>query len=270
MPGSMVSCSASLETWHMAVLIPPLAALFLAGTTGAPSPAARPLLEEEQPAPVAELTAEFELAVAAWREAIRGEEDVKQRSRLRKEHPARVFEPRFQELARSGQGEALLWLIDHSGDIGLKREERTAREARLVGRAFEEHASARWIEAAFPRLVERRRALGLERVELLLRGVARQHELEASRAAALLTLGTVLFSEGEALAPRALATWREVVDQFGTTEAARDARTLLFRAGHLVPGGEPLEFAAISHDGSRFKLSDYRGKVVLLDFWGFW
>lgn len=23
-------------------------------------------------------------------------------------------------------------------------------------------------------------------------------------------------------------------------------------------------------DGQQFKLSDYRGKVVLLEFWGFW
>ena len=34
---------------------------------------------------------------------------------------------------------------------------------------------------------------------------------------------------------------------------------------HLVFGGE-LE----SLDGVTFKLSDYRGKVILLDFWGYW
>jgi cytochrome oxidase Cu insertion factor (SCO1/SenC/PrrC family) len=35
--------------------------------------------------------------------------------------------------------------------------------------------------------------------------------------------------------------------------------------GALAP-----EIAATDLDGVPFKLSDYRGKVVLLDFWGFW
>jgi len=29
-------------------------------------------------------------------------------------------------------------------------------------------------------------------------------------------------------------------------------------------------FSAIDQDGKKFKLSDYRGKVVVLDFWGYW
>jgi peroxiredoxin len=30
------------------------------------------------------------------------------------------------------------------------------------------------------------------------------------------------------------------------------------------------EFEASDENGVKFKVSDYRGKVVVLDFWGFW
>ena len=35
-------------------------------------------------------------------------------------------------------------------------------------------------------------------------------------------------------------------------------------------GKEAPEIKAPDLDGKEFKLSDYRGKVVLLDFWGHW
>ncbi|MCR9245427.1 MAG: redoxin domain-containing protein [bacterium] len=30
------------------------------------------------------------------------------------------------------------------------------------------------------------------------------------------------------------------------------------------------EIEGVDFDGTRFRLSDYRGKVVMLDFWGHW
>ncbi|HEV3444883.1 MAG TPA: redoxin domain-containing protein [Gemmataceae bacterium] len=33
---------------------------------------------------------------------------------------------------------------------------------------------------------------------------------------------------------------------------------------------EAPDIAGIDFDGKKFKLSDYRGKVVVLDFWGNW
>jgi hypothetical protein len=38
-----------------------------------------------------------------------------------------------------------------------------------------------------------------------------------------------------------------------------------FEVGDLAP-----EIVGNDVDGSEFKLSDYRGKVVVLDFWGDW
>ncbi len=35
-------------------------------------------------------------------------------------------------------------------------------------------------------------------------------------------------------------------------------------------GNQILEIEGNDLDGKSFKISDYRGKVVLLDFWGFW
>jgi peroxiredoxin len=38
----------------------------------------------------------------------------------------------------------------------------------------------------------------------------------------------------------------------------------------LLPGKMAPDIEGEDIDGKRFKLSDYRGKVVLLDFWGDW
>jgi peroxiredoxin len=38
----------------------------------------------------------------------------------------------------------------------------------------------------------------------------------------------------------------------------------------LVVGCEAPEIEGFDQDGKKFRLSDYRGKVVLLPFWGIW
>jgi hypothetical protein len=50
----------------------------------------------------------------------------------------------------------------------------------------------------------------------------------------------------------------------------RRAEGLLFELEHLQLGMVAPDFEAIDERGERWKLSDYRGRVVLLDFWGHW
>jgi hypothetical protein len=54
----------------------------------------------------------------------------------------------------------------------------------------------------------------------------------------------------------------------GGTVAER-ARTQLFEIRNLSAGQEAPDIEGEDQDGKRFKLSDYRGKVVLLDFWSY-
>jgi cytochrome oxidase Cu insertion factor (SCO1/SenC/PrrC family) len=41
-------------------------------------------------------------------------------------------------------------------------------------------------------------------------------------------------------------------------------------ANRLSPGSKAPDVSGVDLDGVAFKLSDYKGKVVMLDFWGSW
>jgi hypothetical protein len=55
-----------------------------------------------------------------------------------------------------------------------------------------------------------------------------------------------------------------------TATLADEAKSELFELRNLRPGKVAPDIAGEDLDGVTFKLSDYRGKVVVLDFWGDW
>jgi hypothetical protein len=72
--------------------------------------------------------------------------------------------------------------------------------------------------------------------------------------------------EVEALFERAARDFGDVEVPYGDTVAA-EARSELHEIRHLSVGKPAPEIEGEDQDGRRFKLSDYRGKVVLLYFW---
>jgi hypothetical protein len=69
------------------------------------------------------------------------------------------------------------------------------------------------------------------------------------------------------------AAFEQAAEKYGDVElpsggsVGDNARTELFAIRHLAVGKEADEIEGPDQDGVRFKLSDYRGKVVLLYFW---
>ena len=69
---------------------------------------------------------------------------------------------------------------------------------------------------------------------------------------------------------------QRVMDEFDDVNNHRGvsiataAERQLFEMERLVVGEPAPEITGTDIDGVEFKLSDYRGKVVFLDFWGHW
>lgn len=74
----------------------------------------------------------------------------------------------------------------------------------------------------------------------------------------------------------AIALYRRVIDEYSDVTGMRggkladSAEGAIFEAENLSVGKMAPEVEGHDVDGVAFKLSDYRGKVVFLDFWGDW
>ena len=72
--------------------------------------------------------------------------------------------------------------------------------------------------------------------------------------------------EAEGVFERAVREFADVKITEGGTVGEK-AEADLFEMRHLVVGKEAPDIEGEDQEGQKFKLSDYRGKVVLLDFW---
>jgi len=65
--------------------------------------------------------------------------------------------------------------------------------------------------------------------------------------------------------------YETVIEEYSDlSDLAQFAEDQLFVFRHLSIGSEAPDIVGEDLDGQPFKLSDYRGKVVMLDFWGDW
>jgi hypothetical protein len=104
-------------------------------------------------------------------------------------------------------------------------------------------------------------------------GMAKAYEaiLGKETVAALVKSGPEgVHKEAEAFYERAVRDFADVADPDGGTVGEK-AKEKLEGLRHPILVGKPApDIEGEDIDGKRFKLSDYRGKVVLLDFWGHW
>jgi hypothetical protein len=99
------------------------------------------------------------------------------------------------------------------------------------------------------------------------------------QASAMLALGMQLMGEKSAK-PERIAEGRALLEKvqkdYAGIKSARDeeyaavAGGQLFELDYLQIGKTPADFEVTDENGVKFKLSDYRGKVVVIDFWGNW
>lgn len=188
-------------------------------------------------------------------------------------HPNVVHFSRFEELALQDQPDALRWCLTSVGQMGFPAPEVADRKAEIYARLVVVHADlpwmadvARWIQAdGIPT------AIGFERADHLLKALADGTKLPATRAGALAARAALLSTRIDAVSSAEhMRITRELAEKYPETPGGAAAKGRLFQADHLAIGKTPPEVEAVDTDGKPLKLADYHGKVVVLDFWGFW
>ncbi len=69
---------------------------------------------------------------------------------------------------------------------------------------------------------------------------------------------------------KAAELFRKVVKEYGDTPVAKWAAGYVYEIEHLQVGMKAPDFEGQDVDGNTIRLSQFRGQVVVLDFWGFW
>jgi len=105
-----------------------------------------------------------------------------------------------------------------------------------------------------------------ENKEFLTAAIAKNPHQRVKGAAAL-SLGQLMARKNPEQAEQ---HFNDVIEKYGTKEQKQTAKGELFEMHNLAIGKVAPEITGEDVDGKKFKLSDYRGKVVVLDFWGDW
>lgn len=191
-------------------------------------------------------------------------------------HPAIAFYPRFEALAAKGEGRAVLWMADRTHAAHPERPKEQNRDAAwaLYARVGAEHADAQWIGAWTNKLTTLYVDYGAERVDPLVDAFAAKSTQKEAVAEALYRAREE--AKRGKRDERVKALDERIVKDVPDTKYGKRARGVeeapaapadkaALAVGKVAP-----DFTTKDSDGVEFKLSDYRGKVVVLDFWGFW
>jgi thiol-disulfide isomerase/thioredoxin len=182
-------------------------------------------------------------------------------------------------------GRFLAWAEKHAGDKEASKDVLDAlvfalrfgtseKESDKALHLLENYAQSERIGSVLPVLA----AQASPAVEKLLRDVLEKNKDHAIQAQACLSLATLLESKAESKPDERAKLDKEtegllerVVEKYADIKpAAEEAKRKLFEIRHLAIGKEMPDISGTDAEGKKLDLANYRGKVVVVDFWASW
>lgn len=187
----------------------------------------------------------------------------------------RAFRPRFEEFVKKHRGteaeaRATLWLVQQAWwlrDEGKMETTSMPLAEDLLERQPRSRHLDLLVEYYYVFTKEHRQSL----YERLLE-VSPHREVKAAAHFGLAQLGPLRLEDGSPGPHYAklLGEYKDVKWRETTYGRIADARVNPHSPADLAVGKPAPEIEGIDHNGKPMKLSDFRGRVVLLDFWGDW
>ncbi|MFC4992644.1 peroxiredoxin family protein [Rubritalea tangerina] len=227
---------------------------------------------------VKEISGAHDAQVQEVYKKIRSERDRSKRSEIFKEMPdpvgpsTNLLDLAKKDLRVDGVEQALSW-VSAKGSPQQRKE-----AAELLMKAYPE---SKGFERYINIHCHNQLGLGVEALREVVAGVKEPGTLAFAKYA--LANQLLMASErNRALDDEQKAASRkegvEILEKLGadgqikehSPKVAKQIESRLFKVKHLSIGSEAPDIVGVDQDGEAFKLSDYRGKVVLIDFWGHW
>ncbi len=216
------------------------------------------------------LTATYDQAQRDFTEKYQAAKTDEERQKISATYPKpEAHSPAFLTLAEQNPGtpvaeDALRWIVSH--------DRQNASLNKVLAILTKDHLQS-------PRLGEACQSLVYAQdphAELFLRKVLEKNPAHEVQGQAAMSLGQLLrnksgsgnSAEAENLFERVTKDFADVKSYRGTLGEAAGAQ--LFEIRNLSIGQIAPDIEGQDVDGKTFKLSEYRGKVLVLDFWGDW
>ena len=221
---------------------------------------------------VEELLKEYKEVTEAWLAEIQAASDADKR-RIFDRKPAKDFWGRFAALADQGDPQACVWVIENASDAGLLRETRNTRVLDAYRLLFFDYPDeADLLGEAGDMLRQHVYNVPKEELISILKESFEISEQAECKALKAYHIGELMVrAEGD---KQRMAEGRKWLDRvqadFPDSAYAARAGDIIFELENLVLGAIAPDFGGKSIDDTEIKLSDYRGKIVVIDFFGFW
>jgi thiol-disulfide isomerase/thioredoxin len=220
------------------------------------------------------LTDQYARAELEWSDQMRkvaGEPE--QTKILTANHPVKEYWTRFEQLGNDGSGRALLWMAGQAENEFSDKADIAQKKIALFRKVIEHNASDAWAMDIVVSISVQRAWLETSMVEELLTDFVKKTTNKEFGASALMRIMAINSGiSGRDTNARKVAEIRDqILRDYGDTEVAKQLNAQsTFKPPAIPSSGPAPELKGKDVDGAEFDLAASRGKVVLLDFWGFW
>ena len=218
------------------------------------------------------LMAEFEQAMGTWQEKMVAMQESGEWEFI--PMPTSDFFDKFRIIAKDSyapptdRGNSQLWCLQNFTNAGINWKDPKKSAASLAKKFILEFANHELAEAGIQTFSILSWQLGMELSNGLLTDLGKaSKDVEIKASCQVAVASNYKHEESE---EKAEAICDEVIKKFPKTKAAKAAKQILNQIHNLKVGAIAPSFAGKDVDGNPLALEDFRGKVTLVNFWGFW
>lgn len=233
---------------------------------------------------IAELEDDFNKAQEAFYKGAQGNTKVDWTK-----HPAREFLPKFKAWAEDHAGKpeavpALVWILRNGQGAGESGKKSAVSWA--LDRLAKDHAGDPGLKDALGSMMYLGWEVGDDRMIDFYESVLERNRDDDVLAGTNFNLAFTLYNRSQKEGgpreggagkaqqgkdrKRAIALFRKVATEFKESKSAERAQGYIYEIENLQIGMKAPEIVGKDVKGREIKLSDFRGRVVVVDFWGFW